>query len=675
MLDVPQQSEAVRAAYLSTKRNDPESALGCVLSVCTGGGKTVIGCCIAMSDLRFGPVLVVCHTAAILENWVQFLEGTFGKRYVRERVAVLSAGLASAYPKKTHPHMHLSGEEAARRDVVIASRQTLYKRMTLPDDHPKAYRIPKYLSAIHIDEAHQTSLKVEEYGLICKTAAKVSPKALRRGYSATPWRGKSEPIWCIDKDERDVDKFFDDLVWETSIRQGIESKRIVPLVSRGRVKKSQKIDVSKLVARNIEGDYSEGEIEETLLTAGKLAGAADTMLQVMDENKGKVRWDGNKYKIVPSRAAIVFTSGVESARRFAEILNRKSKQAIAACYLGETTEKEKKDLRDRLSDPEDELRVLVSVAAIVEGFDVPQADLCVLLRPTRLFKVLVQMSGRVCRSYPGKEYGGILDFCGNVERLGKVDQEVNWKNRVPGVPMEDWLPGAEGKNWTCTNPKCGWPHNPVHLKACAKCGEEKAEVSLSNEAPLSSRVATLPDGSSVMEIRNVDILSLSNRDGFPYLGIVVDPSDGTRLAWRSADPKQRATQWKGRAIHQYLRACGVSDVDGAIDAICAEWERKPPHSTKGVAFPRISDWKSQYGNKTPDMVLVRKPKNPDYPRLEQLAWRNADTGLWYSNANSGIPPGGVSIPGIPEPDKADAKDPDSEGAKWERILRNAAELR
>jgi len=59
---------------------------------------------------------------------------------------------------------------------------------------------------------------------------------------------------------------------------------------------------------------------------------------------------------------------------------------------------------------------------LTTGFDAPNIDCVVLLRPTMSPGLYYQMTGRGFRLYPGKKNCLVLDFGGNVLRHGPVDQ-------------------------------------------------------------------------------------------------------------------------------------------------------------------------------------------------------------------------------------------------------------
>jgi DNA repair protein RadD len=113
---------------------------------------------------------------------------------------------------------------------------------------------------------------------------------------------------------------------------------------------------------------------------------------------------------------------------------------------------------------EGEIRCIVSVGMLQVGFDAPNIDLIVLLRPTKSPVLHVQMIGRglrVCIT-TGKTHCLILDFAGNVDRLGPVNNVT-----VPGEAKKK----GKGNPITKRCPNCGCSHHPT-VKICNACGHE-----------------------------------------------------------------------------------------------------------------------------------------------------------------------------------------------------------
>ena len=67
-----------------------------------------------------------------------------------------------------------------------------------------------------------------------------------------------------------------------------------------------------------------------------------------------------------------------------------------------------------------EIPVVANVGVLTTGFDYPELDTIVMARPTMSLAMWYQIVGRAIRPYPSKEYGWVVDLCGNVKRFGEV---------------------------------------------------------------------------------------------------------------------------------------------------------------------------------------------------------------------------------------------------------------
>ena len=107
-------------------------------------------------------------------------------------------------------------------------------------------------------------------------------------------------------------------------------------------------------------------------------------------------------------------------------------------------------------------RAVVNVNVLTTGFDDPEIDLIALLRPTKSPVVHVQTIGRGLRIAPNKDHCLILDFAGNTERLGPINDIVphrKAKSKGGGEPI------------TKRCPACDTIHHPL-VKICPFCGHK-----------------------------------------------------------------------------------------------------------------------------------------------------------------------------------------------------------
>ena len=110
-----------------------------------------------------------------------------------------------------------------------------------------------------------------------------------------------------------------------------------------------------------------------------------------------------------------------------------------------------------------ELQILFSVDLISEGFDVPNCDCVLLLRPTQSLGLHLQQVGRALR--PSDREAIILDCAGNSTRHGTPEQSRSWS--LQGRTKERKGLVADLPVRVC--PTCYSVHRP-HLRTCPFCG-------------------------------------------------------------------------------------------------------------------------------------------------------------------------------------------------------------
>lgn len=108
-------------------------------------------------------------------------------------------------------------------------------------------------------------------------------------------------------------------------------------------------------------------------------------------------------------------------------------------------------------------RAIVNVGVLTTGFDAPKTDLIGLFLATKSLCLYVQILGRGSRIAPGKKDCKVLDFGGNIERFGPIDQiQVDYsieKIKIGSEPIK-----------IC--PECGIA-NPITARFCCndhQCG-------------------------------------------------------------------------------------------------------------------------------------------------------------------------------------------------------------
>lgn len=249
--------------------------------------------------------------------------------------------------------------------VVVASVQTLARRFERWDkDH---------FTLIVVDEAHH--ILADSYR---RVLAYFTAKVL--GVTATPDRG----------DKKNLGKFFDRVFYEVTLARLIRDKFLSPI----RVKTLPvKIDLNGI--KKVAGDYS----------ADQLGAKIEPWLERVAEVMAGECWD---------RKTIVFLPLVKTSERMAEILTRNGIEARSVSGYDDNR-KETLDWFAKAGPG----AALCNAMLLTEGYDQPDVDCIVNLRPTQIRALYAQMVGRGTRLSPatGKESLLLLDFLWQSEKL------------------------------------------------------------------------------------------------------------------------------------------------------------------------------------------------------------------------------------------------------------------
>lgn len=145
---------------------------------------------------------------------------------------------------------------------------------------------------------------------------------------------------------------------------------------------------------------------------------ADYDMQDLSEQfmKSKIYGDVKKY-LDPRRKTIIYCPSIELSKQLAAQLPG------VVHFDGNTPDKQRAEIVRRFRDGE--ISALSSVDLIGEGFDVPDCDAVLLLRPTKSTILYIQQSMRCLRPAPGKR-AVIYDMVGNCFRHGLPTETREW---------------------------------------------------------------------------------------------------------------------------------------------------------------------------------------------------------------------------------------------------------
>lgn len=245
----------------------------------------------------------------------------------------------------------IKGSETDIRPITVASVQTLARR-------------PRYegFSTLIIDEAHHAVS--ESYQKILETY----PDAKVLGLTATP-------------DRKGLGDVFEGIAFEYGLRQAVTDGYLAPIVARTI---PIDIDLAKLKTRM--GDF-------------EIGGMVAALEPYLDEIAASM------VEHCMDRKTIVFLPLVSMAQEFALMLEGHGFDA--------------REVNGQSQDRHETLKwfsragkgsVLCNAMLLTEGYDCPDVDCIVCLRPTKVRSLYSQIIGRGTRLAPGKRNCLVLDF-------------------------------------------------------------------------------------------------------------------------------------------------------------------------------------------------------------------------------------------------------------------------
>ena len=255
--------------------------------------------------------------------------------------------------------------------VTIGGVQSLVRKLDKLDEP----------AIILIDEAHHS--KANSY----KKIIDYFPNAYKLLFTGTPVR----------LDGSGFDDIADDLILGKSVKWLQKHGRIAPF----KYYAPQLIDVSRLKKRA--GEFTKQSVDDTMKTV--------------------IYGDVIKHyeKLAKDKQAIVYTHSVEASENVSKAFNDAGYNSMA---VSGKTPKEERETAMRAFRNGD-LKIMVNCELFNEGIELPNVDVCIMLRPTQSLSLYLQFAMRALNPREGKT-AIIIDHVGNVERFGLPNQDREW---------------------------------------------------------------------------------------------------------------------------------------------------------------------------------------------------------------------------------------------------------
>lgn len=248
--------------------------------------------------------------------------------------------------------------------VTIGSVQTLMRENRLNTfDY-------QYFNTIIIDEAHHCISESYQRILNYFNNADVL------GVTATPDRG----------DMKNLGQVFESLAFEYTLPKAIKEGYLSPI---------------KALTIPLRLDLSAVSMQAGDFKAAEIGTALDPYLEQIAQEMTKYCAD---------RKTVVFLPLIKTSQKFRDLLD---KHGFNAAEVNGSSEDRAQTLK---AFEENKYNVLCNSMLLTEGWDCPDVDCIVVLRPTKVRSLYCQMVGRGTRLAEGKDHLLLLDFLWHTER-------------------------------------------------------------------------------------------------------------------------------------------------------------------------------------------------------------------------------------------------------------------
>lgn len=478
------QSESVSATwdYIRDKAGNP-----CIV-LPTGAGKSLVIGMIARDTVSWGGrCLVLAHRKELIEQ---------NAEKIRACVPGLDVGVWSAGLKRKDYF----------QDVVVAGVQSCFRKAA-------AYTIG-FRDVVVVDEAHLIPLSGEGmYRQLLEHLLAINPNLRVVGLTATPYR-LDHGFVCGEK------QLLNAISFEVPLLRLIEEGYLCPLTSK---QTAHSVDVAGVGTKG--GEFIQGQLD-------KHAAQADVVRAAVLELLG---WTHDR------RSTLLFACGRKHAAMLVEFISQQVPSEQVGYVDGETPSGERAEILERFKSGG--IRYLVNIDVLTTGFDAPNVDCVSLFRPTLSPGLLYQMVGRGFRLHPSKQNCLVLDFGGNIQRHGPIDQ---LKPPTRKGPRE----GAPGEAPTKACPQCS-ELMILQAKECIACGYVYPEPDPKHDAQASN-----------LPVLSTGILKPSTE----WVEVTKDP---TYLVYKS-DSKDHRTF---RAIYKLRGTTAISEYV-CLDHPIGSWARR-----------------------------------------------------------------------------------------------------
>lgn len=369
-----------------------------VLVLPTGAGKSIILAQLCRDAISWGArAIVLAHRKELLEQNAEKID------WLGCPVGIYSAGL---------------NKRDTEQDIIVGGIQSVYRKAT------KFGR----RQLLIVDECHRINAKDEDsqYSRFVRKLKECNPDLIVVGLSATPFR--------TGEGEITDGGLFDEIAYEARIDELIKQGYLCPVVNRTA---TNAVSMAGVSVRG--GEFVQRQMEDAFLSD-----VDDVCHETVVRCRGQ-------------QSIVVFCSGVAHAERVQELIQQETGEEVGL-ITGDTLPLVREGYLRQFK--AGNLRWLININVLTEGFDSPRIDTVVMMRATCSPGLFAQAVGRGFRVHESKSRTKVIDFGGNIDRHGPLDSPEFGRNSKKGDG------GGDAPVKTCE--QCG-RENLIAAKEC-ECG-------------------------------------------------------------------------------------------------------------------------------------------------------------------------------------------------------------
>lgn len=379
-----------------------------MVTIPTGGGKTVVFAHVGNEFVKTGKVLILVHREELLQQ-------------AKEKFKIVTG--IDAEIERAEQFANMSFFSDMR--VIVSTIQT---QVSGKKDARRYMRFrPDEFSLVIVDECHHATSKtwmevINHY--------RKNPKLKVLGVTATPKRSSGEALGQV----------FESCAFQYGLRQAIDDGYLVNITQQSVFVKS--LDFSHI--KTTAADLNEGQLAELMEKEENVQGICQPTLEVIFALEPKTlskipvaEWrqylaDLNR----TPRRTIIFTVSVAQAEMCCDVFLRSMSGVEWVC--GKTPRDQRQSILKRFASGE--VAITINCGVLVEGFDEPAVEVIAMARPTKSASLYQQILGRAMRTLTGtidgletkeerkaaiaaspKKFMRMIDFCGNAGKHKMID--------------------------------------------------------------------------------------------------------------------------------------------------------------------------------------------------------------------------------------------------------------